>query len=480
MNNKIVRYVELCEAVPKNWLTSPKLRIVSITFLAVFIVFDSQFAAANSDPLTGIISAPGGAGLGVATRMEHSLYRSAGTRKDLLPLYLYEGQYAYLHAYRGGLKLYNENGNRFDVFLAHRFEGFPYDRIPSSLVGMAEREPGVDFGMSYQRSGFWGTVYGEYLHDISGASAGNELRLGYSYDWQIGRWLLRPHFRLAARDARLNDYYYGVRPGEASAIRSAYQSGSGLNGQLGLYGAYNLTERWRLLGGVTATRWAKQVRNSPIVDNHVQTSSVLGLMYDFSPEHTAWPEKKPLIVKVMYGKATDCNLAATMQFRCASTNTVDQTRVSAIEIGRPFIERLNGWPLDFAGYVGVLQHNERGLQPNFLQINTYIKAFYYGFPWSDHVQTRLGFGIGMSYAQKVPFVEQRDQALRKRNTSKLLNYLDPSIDVSVGDLFGIRNLHETYFGFGVSHRSGIFATSQLLGNVNGGSNYIYSYLEWKM
>ena len=89
----------------------------------------------------------------------------------------------------------------------------------------------------------------------------------------------------------------------------------------------------------------------------------------------------------------------------------------------------------------------------------------------------LGFGLGVSYAQKVPFVEQRDQASRGRNASKLLNYLDPSIDVSVGDLIGIRTLRETYFGFGVSHRSGIFGTSQLLGNVNGGSNYIYSYVE---
>jgi hypothetical protein len=40
--------------------------------------------------------------------------------------------------------------------------------------------------------------------------------------------------------------------------------------------------------------------------------------------------------------------------------------------------------------------------------------------------------------------------------------------------------HESYFGFGVSHRSGIFGTSQLLGNVDVGSNYIYSYVEWKM
>ena len=47
----------------------------------------------------------------------------------------------------------------------------------------------------------------------------------------------------------------------------------------------------------------------------------------------------------------------------------------------------------------------------------------------------------------------------------------------MGDVIGVKSLAETYFGFGASHRSGIFGSSQLLGNVNGGSNYIYSYIE---
>jgi outer membrane protein len=80
----------------------------------------------------------------------------------------------------------------------------------------------------------------------------------------------------------------------------------------------------------------------------------------------------------------------------------------------------------------------------------------------------------------VPFVEARDQARRNRNTSKLLQYLDPTVDVSVGDLFGTKSLRETYFGLGVSHRSGIFGMAELFDSMNGGSNYIYSFVEWKM
>jgi outer membrane protein len=437
-------------------------------------------AGANSDPLVGVLDGAGNAGLGIATRSEQSLYRGGGTRNDFLPLYLYEGKHFYLHAYRLGLKLGEQTNNRFDVFLAHRFEGFPYDHIPASLAGMAERGPGIDAGISFQHHIGAGTFFGEFLHDISGASRGNELRAGYNHEWRSGGLRLRPQAMLAVRDADLNNYYYGVLPSEAAQGRPAYQPGSGVNGQLALYASYALSERWKLLAGISATRWAGPVRRSPIVDDRVQVSGVLGVAYDFAPEHKPWQERTPFIVKLMHGQSTDCNLLPVMELRCTSTQTADRTTVTGLEIGRPFIERVNGWPLDFVGYVGTLYHDERGLQPSFWQIQAYMKAFYYGFPWSDRVRTRIGFGAGVSYAQKIPFVEARDQEQRGRNTSKILNYLDPSIDVSVGDLLGVRSLRETYAGFGVSHRSGIFGTSQLLGNVNGGSNYIYSYVEWKM
>jgi outer membrane protein len=214
----------------------------------------------------------------------------------------------------------------------------------------------------------------------------------------------------------------------------------------------------------------------------MEITAMAGAVYDFSPRHeaAAGGSGKPLIIKLLYGKSTDCNLMPIMGLSCTSTATVDQTRVYGIEIGRPFVQRLNGWPLDFVGYLGLLRHDERGLQPDSWQFNAYVKGYWYGFPWDDRVRTRVGFGTGLSYAQRIPYVEARDQAKRRRGTSRLLNYLDPSIDVSIGDLLGKPSLRKAYFGFGVTHRSGVFGSSQLFGNVNGGSNYIYTYVEWPL
>jgi outer membrane protein len=220
------------------------------------------------------------------------------------------------------------------------------------------------------------------------------------------------------------------------------------------------------------------VRNSPIVEgDRVQPGVFAGVMYDFSPQTRSWPEGRPTIARVFYGPSSECDMLQIVRLNCTKTHTQDQTSVAGYEIGRPLVQRLNDWPLDIAVLVGLVRHKERGLQGDFWQVNGYLKAYYYGLPWSHRVNTRLGFGAGLSYARRVPFMEQRDQAVRGRDTSRLLNYMDPSIDVSLGDVIGSRRLRDTYVGLGVSHRSGIFGSSQLLGNVNGGSNYIYSYVE---
>ncbi|MDP2450962.1 MAG: MipA/OmpV family protein [Polaromonas sp.] len=431
-------------------------------------------AHANTDPLSDLLGAPGSAGLGFAVRAEQSPYVGGGTRYDLLPLYLYEGKRVFLHGSRAGLKLFDEETQRVDLFLDQRFEGYADDRLPTSLAGMAERGSGLDAGVSYRYRQPWGTLQAEYLQDVSRFSKGSELRLSYSYDWRSGRLALRPSLTVSARNARLNNYYYGVRPDEATATRPAYEPGSGINTTLGLYGTYELSEGWRLMGGITRTVLDGKVKASPIIGRSAQTAVFLGAAYDFGTHKQHWAEESsPTHVKVLYGKSTadGCHLAKIITLTCASTAKVNSTRIAGVQIGKPFIEQLNGWPLDIVGYVGLLQHDDRGLAPNGLQLDAFMKAYYYGFPWNDRIKTRLGLGIGLSLAQRVPYTESSSQ------TSRLLNYLDPSIDVSVGDLMGSRALKNTYLGFGVSHRSGIFGASRLLGNVDGGSNYIYTYLE---
>ena len=456
-------------------------------FFAALLVA-SLFAAtgARADgampPLNDILTEPGSAGLGVMVRAEASPYRGAGIRYDLLILNLYEGERLFLHANRVGVKLLTEgdhdHGQRLDLFAERQFEGFPVNKMPASLAGMALRTPSNDFGLSYRYRQPWGTLQAEFLRDMGQTSRGSEARLSYAYDWHSGPLTLRPDVSLSLRDARLNNYYYGVRPGEATANRPAYAAGAGINTTLSLSATYDVSQRWRLLAGVSATMLAATVKDSPLVQKRVLPAIYVGAAYDFGGHKREWAEAdSPTYFKLLYGKATEdgCHLARIITARCLSTATVNSTSIAGVQVGKPFIQNFNGWPLDIAGYVGLIHHNERGLQGNGAQLDMFMKATYSNFPWSHRVKTRLGLGVGVSAAQRVPYTEVSSQG--SQTTSRLLQLLDPTIDVNLGDLLGSRALKTTYLGFGVLHRSGVFGASRLFGNVNGGSNYIYTYLE---
>ena len=450
--------------------------------LAVSVTLCTSAAAQNVQLLTDILTTPGSAGLGLALRASASPYVGGGARFDLLPMALYEDERLFLRANRAGLKLFDQGdsttGQGLDVFVERRLEGFTTQKLPASLASMANRDTGLDVGLAYQMRQSWGTLHAELVKDVGSASSGYEARLGYSYEWRSGLWALRPDVSMSWRDAKLNNYYYGVRPSEAATGRAAYAPDASAQAQLGLHGAYQATARWQLLAGVSATLLGSAVTSSPIVQKRVLPSAYIGAAYDFgSYQRPLSQPSSPTYVKLLYGKATEdsCHLARIITARCLSTAKVNATNIAGIQIGKPFIEKLNGWPVDIAGVVGLAYHDERGLQANGLQLDVYMKASYYGFPWSERVKTRLGLGVGLSAAQRVPFVEVSSQ--NGKTTSRLLQYLDPTVDVSVGDLIGKRSLKDTYLGFGVSHRSGIFGASRLLGSVSGGSNYLYTYLE---
>ena len=64
-----------------------------------------------------------------------------------------------------------------------------------------------------------------------------------------------------------------------------------------------------------------------------------------------------------------------------------------------------------------------------------------------------------------------------KKTSNLLNYLEFQFDFAIGRLIKSALTRDCFFGGTVTHRSGIFGTSDLLGNVSGGSDWVGLHLE---
>lgn len=443
--------------------------------LALFLALRAGAALADSALLADVL-APGDVGFGATMRFEHSPYRGGESSADTLPQPVFDSRYVQLRSDRLALKLGPTSWGA-QLFVQRRYDGFALDRVPSSMAGMEQRKRSADLGLHWHRQFGLSSVQIEAMQDVGDVSHGSELRFTYRYTgWWGGRLGLRPFATAAYRDARLNNYYFGVKPEEATAERPAYEPGAGVDFEVGLHAAYRLTERWQVLGGVGVSLPSSAVRASPVAEDGARPSVTLGLMYGFDRQ-PASEQRKPVIVRIYHGESTECGFLRIVALNCTATHQVDNTNVTAIEFGQRLVERVNGWPVDFAGFIGLLRHDQHGVEPDVWQVQGYLKVYYYGFPWRHLVRTRLGFGAGASYASRVPLNEARDQAERGRDTSKLLFYMDPTFDLNLGDISGARSLGDTYIGVGVSHRSGIFGWSDAFNNVDGGSNYIYGFVE---
>jgi MipA family protein len=107
-----------------------------------------------------------------------------------------------------------------------------------------------------------------------------------------------------------------------------------------------------------------------------------------------------------------------------------------------------------------------------------VKLAYKLFPWSKYVKTRFGVTEGLSWVERIPYMENRHFTSKKnRRTSKLLNFLEITLDVSLGDIVRVNKLTDTYIGIGVWHRSGVFQKFASFHNTGLGTNYIIGTVE---
>ena len=128
-------------------------------------------------------------------------------------------------------------------------------------------------------------------------------------------------------------------------------------------------------------------------------------------------------------------------------------------------------PIDIYAKIGAAYFDEDSVHNDIYEATFYIKAYY---KFLDE-KMRFGLAEGISYTSGVLLCESMEAEEKKDNTSKFLNYLDISLDVDLGKMFDYKPLRNTYLGYAIKHRSGVFT---LYNNVShGGSNYNTLYIE---
>ncbi|MEA2091914.1 MAG: hypothetical protein U9O83_06085 [Campylobacterota bacterium] len=175
--------------------------------------------------------------------------------------------------------------------------------------------------------------------------------------------------------------------------------------------------------------------------------------------------------RVAYGNVTSSDFGEILTGNIKS-HPYD-LRVFALDGGYLLTKDTYELPLDVYMKIGLSHFNEDAHQDDICEVAFYIKA-YWNFDFLQN-RVRVGLGEGLSYTSKILYTEYLEAQQKSDNNSKLLNYLDFSVDFDIGRLVRSKMLYDTSFGFAIKHRSGIYG---LINDVtNGGSNYNTLYLE---
>ncbi len=422
--------------------------------------------------------------LGMGFRSGTFPYIGEGDVDDFLPLITYNGKKFYIDGSRVGFHLYQSEDWLIGTYAAYRFAGFNEENA-IELDGL-DRDDSIDgrFAISHY------TRFGDFTVDI-GADIGNKSN-GWDADvrwgkvFERGNYRIRPWLGLTFESQRLTDYYYGVDLDEVTPEREAYATQSALEWRYGIDMSYRISQHHYVGLNMQYSELDETKINSPIVDNKGQYSAFASYRYEFN-DYQDDPYKNGSILKdlskgewywrVAAGRLTDTTFNKLVRFQDLFNPEARGTGLASVFVGKKIADSFMSLPLEVYATGGYARRFENGLQENFNEYVLGFKAYYSNFPWSDTIKTRVGIGEGVSFATKVPFVEGEHVEGKNRSASKFLNYLDWSWDVSIGDVFKVPKLKECYFGWSIHHRSGIFASADFFGNVNGGSNVNTLYIQ---
>jgi len=185
---------------------------------------------------------------------------------------------AYIHINRAGVRFWNTDDKKMALGVAAqpRF-GFSAND-GSRLSGMSGRRDRIEGGPSFEWETPAVSLSATYFTDWSNAASGQAAALSlYHQLFDDAHWDVGTYVEIEYLNRKTVQYYFGVRPGEATVSRPSYEPGATLNSSFGISGAYKLGNGYALMFGTTLEILGTAAANSPIVERRSGLTSYLGL-----------------------------------------------------------------------------------------------------------------------------------------------------------------------------------------------------------
>lgn len=397
-------------------------------------------------------------GIGIGLRYAEIPFASTDrTVADLVPMLFYEDEWFFLNGMEGGAKIFGGERWRINAYLRYRFPDTPPEYREEI------RRDAWDSGIQLRHA-----LYGDWelrwdlLSDGKGRRYLDVGAEGYFGDDYAS---LRPYVGLRFKTAAFNNYYFGL---------GAEDLGSGIELHGRLEARQHLSGNLYLVGRLGGYYLDRDARRSALVKEPSGWEAFAGVAFFNDPTKA---RKASLGMapywRIAHGWATASTLGEI--FRGRSEEDPFGNRLTSIFYGHPLTDELFGLPLEIYLTPGLVNHYGSEVQEHSFEYVVAIKAYY-----TTHWPARVRFGLaeGLSYVRRVTYIERANMERKGNRPSRLLNYLDLSVDVNIGDLFGAPAARRLWLGYSVHHRSGIFETGSQFGRIRGGSNYNTVYLQW--
>jgi outer membrane protein len=248
----------------RNFLTLVTLISPSLTF-----------ALAQADPIDYRLVGD----LGGALYSTQSIIRGKSNQTRLLPYaYLDYGRF-FARVDTFGLKTIPLGNGYLELTTRMSQDGWRADT--PALVGLNERKTPVPIGLGTFQQTAYGAFFFNGLVDIN-KSHGSSLEATYATKFQLGKFSFYPQFGLEYRNAKYNDYFYGVTAAQSVASGySFYKAGASLSPVVGLGFDVPVGDPW-VLSVQFRRQWLDaNVSSSPLVRGGAQNTGFAALSYRF-------------------------------------------------------------------------------------------------------------------------------------------------------------------------------------------------------
>jgi outer membrane protein len=379
---------------------------------------------------------------------------------SVVPMMFYEGDTFFLRGIEGGAHLLKNNDWEINTIGRLRFVDFPFEYQNQIQADT------FDLGVQWRKN--TGDDHHFDIEAFSDLNGRPYAKFSSSWYFENNSWEFMPTLSVRYKSAEFNSHYYALTDLTDQNI------GAGFDINAIIESRYHVVSNFYLIGSLGITGLDNNAYQSSVIDKRWQSEAYIGIgLFNDKTKQNKDNLSNGSYLRVAHGWATPSNIGDII--RGDTEKDEFNNQLTSVFYGVPLTDELFNLPLEIYLTTGVAWHWKSDVQDSEQEYQIAIKA-YYTISWP--VRWRLGFAEGLSYISDVTYIERTEMEEKGYRPSKLMNAIDLSLDINLGDVFNANALKGTWLGYGIHHRSSIFESASQYGRIKGGSNYNTIYLQF--